>query len=210
MTRDASRGESPHQDHAGEGRRRASIGARRNPDAEAAILEAARGLLAEKGYSGFSIDEVARRAGAGKPTIYRWWPTKTDLFIDVYSAEKSVALVPPETGALWSDLLAYTRALWTFWRTTPSGRTFRALIAEAQTSEAALAALRDKFLPERLKDVRAMFDEAAARGEIRGEAVPHLLALYIGFNWVRLLTDTIADDPQGIETVARTLAGSPQ
>ncbi|MFG1402183.1 TetR/AcrR family transcriptional regulator [Xanthobacter sediminis] len=205
MTHPASPEPSPQEGH-----RRASIGARRNPEAEAAILEAARGLLAERGYAGFSIEEVARRAGAGKPTIYRWWPTKADLFIDVYSAEKSAALVPPETGALWSDLLAYTRALWAFWRDTPSGRTFRALIAEAQASETAMIALRDKFLPERLKDVRRMFDAAASRGDVRAEAVPHLLTLYIGFNWVRLLTDRIADDPEGIETVARTLAGAPQ
>ncbi|MFG1479494.1 TetR/AcrR family transcriptional regulator [Xanthobacter sp. V4C-4] len=192
------------------GHRRASIGARRNPEAEAAILDAARALLAERGYAGFSIEEVARRAGAGKPTIYRWWPTKADLFIDVYSAEKSATLAPPRTGALWSDLLAYTRALWAFWRDTPSGRTFRALIAEAQASAPALVALRDKFLPQRLKDVRRMFEEAAARGEIEPQAVEHLLTLYIGFNWVHLLTDRIADDPEGIEIVARTLAARRQ
>ena len=63
--------------------KRASIGSRRNPDAEAAILAAARQLLSDRGYAGFSIEEVARRAGAGKPTVYRWWPTKSDLFIAV-------------------------------------------------------------------------------------------------------------------------------
>lgn len=189
-------------------RRRASIGARRSPEAEAAILAAARALLAERGYAGFSIDEVARRAGAGKPTIYRWWPTKADLFIDVYSAEKAAHMELPETGALRSDILAYTRALWTFWRETPSGRTFRALIAEAQATDAALAALRDKFLPERLRDLRHMFERAAIRGEIAPEAVDDLLTLYIGFNWVRLLTDRLDDDPAAIARVARLIAGT--
>lgn len=187
--------------------RRASIGARRDPRAEAAILEAARNLLAEKGYSGFSIDEVARRAGAGKPTIYRWWPNRVDLFIDVYSQEKTAPLVPPDTGSLAGDLEAYTRALWAFWRETPSGRTFRALIAESQTSAPALGALRDKFLPERLKDVRLLFERAAARGEICASDVEALLTLYIGFNWVQLLTDRIDDDPQFIAVVVRLLAG---
>lgn len=190
-------------------RRRSSIGARRSPETEAAILSAARELLAERGYAGFSIDEVARRAGAGKPTIYRWWPTKADLFIDVYSAEKAAHMALPETGALWSDILAYTRALWGFWRETPSGRTFRALLAEAQTTDAALAALREKFLPERLKDLRHMFERAAARGEIASEAVDDLLTLYIGFNWVHLLTDRLADDPSAIARVARLIAGTP-
>lgn len=197
-----------NRDREAEGHRRSSIGARRNPEAEAAILTAARALLAERGYAGFSIDEVARRAGAGKPTIYRWWPTKADLFIDVYSAEKSANLETPDTGALWSDIVAYTRALWAFWRDTPSGRTFRALIAESQTSEAALVALRDKFLPERLKDLRHLFERAAVRGELAPDKVEAALSLYIGFNWYRLLTARIGDDPEGITAVARALAGT--
>lgn len=188
--------------------RRTSIGARRDPRAETAILEAARALLAEKGYSGFSIDEVARRAGAGKPTIYRWWPTRVDLLIDVYRLEKSARLIPPDTGTLAADLEAYTRALWTFWRETPSGRTFRALLAESQTSAPALAALRDKFLPERLKDVQLLFVRGAERGEISASDIEALLTLYIGFNWVHLLTDQLDDDPPAIAVVMRLLASA--
>ena len=55
-------------------KRRASIGARRSPETEAAVKAAARDLLAEKGYAGFSIEEVARRAGAGShTTCFAWW-----------------------------------------------------------------------------------------------------------------------------------------
>ena len=65
-----------------EGRR--SIGARRNPESAEAILEAAEAVLLESGYAGFSIEAVARKARAGKPTIYRWWPSKAALLLDVY------------------------------------------------------------------------------------------------------------------------------
>lgn len=185
--------------------KRRSIGARPNPAAEAAILAAAREVIAEKGYAGFSIEEVARRAGAGKPTVYRRWPTKAELFVAVYSDDKAAAMAPPETGALASDVAEYTARLWRFWRETPLGRTFRALIAEAQTGEAALAALRDKFLAERLPDLRRMFAAAAARGEIAPARVDALVELYVGFNWVRLLTGRIAEDPDGIAAVAAIL-----
>ncbi len=67
---------------------RRSIGAQRNPDSERAILDAARDLLAEEGLAGFSIEAVARRARAGKPTIYRWWPDKTRLLLAVYAGLK--------------------------------------------------------------------------------------------------------------------------
>lgn len=186
--------------------KRRSIGARPNPEAEAAILAAARAVIAERGYAGFSIDEVARRAGAGKPTVYRRWPTKAELFVAVYSEDKAARMAPPDTGSLETDIAEYTARLWTFWRETPLGRTFRALIAEAQTGDAALAALRDKFLPERLPDLRGMFAAAVRRGEIAPDAVDALVELYIGFNWVRLLTGRVDPDAEGIARVAAILA----
>jgi AcrR family transcriptional regulator len=181
--------------------RRASIGSRRNPDAEAAILAAARALLRDRGYQGFTVEEVARRAGAGKPTIYRWWPTKADLFIAVYGAEKAAAIAPPDKGGLVLDLTQFTSDLWHFWRTNPAGGAFRALIAEAQASPAALDALRSKFLPKRLEPLRAIFERAIARGEIRAHDVEDRVALWTGFNWFRLLTNQIEDDGRYIRRI---------
>lgn len=162
-------------------------------------------MLAEKGYAGFSIEEVARRAGAGKPTIYRWWPTKADLFIAIYGIEKKAAVSLPDNGDLMRDLAQYTADLWRFWRKDPAGGTFRALIAEAQTSEAALSALRTKFLPERLDPVRSLFDRAAGRGEIPAEEVEDRLQIWLGFNWFRLLTDQIDDNDILIQRIVKLL-----
>lgn len=174
--------------------RRASIGARRNPKSEAAVLAAARELLAERGYSGFSIEEVARRAGAGKPTIYRWWPSKADLFIAVYAAEKEAAIPAPALGALRGNLVRYTTDLWRFWRGNPAGSAFRGLIAEAQGGATALEALRGKFLGERLATPRALFLTAAQRAEFPLSEVEDRMALWIGFNWFHLLTDQLEDE----------------
>lgn len=185
--------------------RRASIGARRNPQSEEAILAAARALLAEKGYAGFSIDEVARRAGAGKPTIYRRWPNKAELIVAVYNADKAAHMIPPASGDLAADIEAYTLQLWGFWRETPLGETFRALIAEAQTGAAALDALRHKFLSARALELRKLFAAAAERGEIAPAAVDTLLELYLGFNWLYLLTDRIGDTA-GVNAMSRALA----
>jgi AcrR family transcriptional regulator len=185
--------------------RRASIGARRNPAAQAAILAAARAVLVEEGYAGFSIDAVSRRAGAGKPTIYRWWKNRADLLMEVYAAEKA-AVRAAASGNLADDLANYTAALWDFWRDTPSGRTFRALLAEAQGDADALAALRDKFLPERLCDVRALFAAAVARGEVRTDEVEMRLALYVGFNWYYVLTDRLDEGRAAIAPAMRLIA----
>ncbi|WP_454815215.1 TetR/AcrR family transcriptional regulator [Labrys neptuniae] len=173
--------------------RRRSIGARRNPHTETAIIEAARELLADRGYAGFSIEEAARRAGAGKATVYRWWPTKADLFMAAYGAEKARAISLPDTGSLVEDLVQHTADLWRFWRTPPGGA-FRALLAEAQASEAAGSRLRNEFLPVLFRPARRLFERAAARGEFPARLIDERIALWAGFNWYHLLTWQIDAD----------------
>lgn len=62
---------------------RASIGARRSPDTEAAVLAATAELIREVGYAALTIEAVAKRARAGKATIYRWWPSKAHLLLSL-------------------------------------------------------------------------------------------------------------------------------
>jgi AcrR family transcriptional regulator len=56
-----------------------SRGRPRDPAADEAILRAALGLFIERGIEGASIEQIAKRAGVGKLTVYRRWPTKEEL-----------------------------------------------------------------------------------------------------------------------------------
>jgi AcrR family transcriptional regulator len=187
-------------------KKRTSVGSRRNPEAEAAVLAAAKDLIAEKGYAGFSVDEVARRAGAGKTTIYRWYPTKADLFLAIYAMERATFVPVPDTGNLVEDLVQYTTSLWRFWASHPAGAALRGLIAEAQGTTEALGALRDRFLPERTADVRKIMMDAAARGEIRAEEVGDKVSLWVGYSWLRLLVREL-DQEDAICSVMRQISG---
>jgi AcrR family transcriptional regulator len=51
----------------------------------AAILRAAADLFGQHGYAGVQVDEVARAAGVGKPTLYRYFPSKEELFLETFS-----------------------------------------------------------------------------------------------------------------------------
>jgi AcrR family transcriptional regulator len=175
-------------------KKRTSIGSRRSPEAEAAVLSAARELIGEKGYAGFSIEEVARRAGSGKTTIYRWYPTKADLFIAIYTIERTASVTVPDTGRLLDDLIDYTTSLWLFWRSNAAGAALRGLIAEAQGTREALAVLRNRFFPERTADVKRILERAASRGEIAVDDVSDKLSLWVGYSWLRLLTHELHDE----------------
>jgi AcrR family transcriptional regulator len=74
-----------------------------------AVLAATFQLLAEEGISGVSVDEVSRRSGVAKTTVYRHWPSRSALLIDACSSLASANLEsrpgPPDTGHFKTDLL---------------------------------------------------------------------------------------------------------
>ncbi|MBB5752471.1 TetR/AcrR family transcriptional regulator [Prosthecomicrobium pneumaticum] len=199
----------PERDGTGEeeeaGRRR-SVGARRSAESAEAILEAAADVLREKGYAGFSIEAVARRARAGKPTIYRWWPSKAALLLDVYQRQKRVE--EPDTGALEEDLFLFLRSLLRHWRDTASGPIFRSTIAEAQSDPASAAALA-AFTQDRRVQTGRIIARARARGELAADVDPQQAAeLVAAYAWLHLLIGDLDLADEAIRTAVRHLAGS--
>ena len=94
---------------------RASIGARRNPKTETAVLQAAADLIREQVYGAVTMEAVCKRARAAKATLYRWWPSKAHLVLALVSRAKQ-EMVLPETGSLRGDLNAYFEDLLARWR----------------------------------------------------------------------------------------------
>ena len=76
-----------------------AVGRPRDPEADRAILEATIELLAEDGFGGLSIEAVAARAGVGKTTVYRRWPSKIPLVVDALTHLKnpSTVVIPAHT-----------------------------------------------------------------------------------------------------------------
>lgn len=80
------------------------LGPQRDPAVDDAIVHATRELLVEVGYTGTTIDGIARRAGVGRPTIYRRWSSKAHL---VHEAVFPPMDVPePGPGATLADEIA--------------------------------------------------------------------------------------------------------
>jgi len=144
-----------------------SRGRPRSQEADRAILTATVDLLAERGLDGMSIEEVAARAGVGKATIYRRWPSKGLLALDAFVVSFAEQQPLPDTGTLRSDLVAALNAWVRAVTGTSMGRMLTGLIAEAQYDPELRAAWRDRVLEPLRAQYRIMLDRAAARGEIR-------------------------------------------
>jgi len=138
----------------------------RSQEADRAILAAALDLLASRGLAAMSMEEVAARAGVGKATIYRRWPSKGLLALDAFVASFQAEQSLPDTGTLRGDLVAaltgWVRAV----TRTPMGPMLTGLIAEAQHDPSLRAAWRERVLEPLRSQHRVMLDRAIARGEI--------------------------------------------
>jgi AcrR family transcriptional regulator len=89
---------------------RPHTGRRRNEAAREAVLDAALRLLTTEGYGALTVAAIAREAGVGKQTIYRWWRGRADIVLEA-ATELARTLVPePDTGTLQGDLDAFLSA----------------------------------------------------------------------------------------------------
>ena len=88
--------------------------ARRSERSRRAILDAALDLVEEAGYARTSVEGIAARAGVGKQTIYRWWPSKGAVLLDALLAlsegQEGEVESLPDTGDLEADLKLVMRA----------------------------------------------------------------------------------------------------
>lgn len=86
---------------------------RRSERSRRAIFDASIELVGEVGYPKLTIEAIAARAGVGKQTIYRWWPSKAAVLLDAFTAtteEEEYRDGVPDTGDLAADLKSVLRA----------------------------------------------------------------------------------------------------
>lgn len=145
-------------------RRRRPAGRPRSEEAHRAILDATLEILAEKGYQGLSMEGVAARAGVGKATVYRRWPSKVPLVLD--AAMASVESVrPPDTGSVRQDIRLLLGAVLQVLTETLAGRVLPWLVAE-RLDDPELRQALETFWAARRNLMFQILDRAVDRGEL--------------------------------------------
>ncbi|WNG86094.1 TetR/AcrR family transcriptional regulator [Mycobacterium sp. ITM-2016-00317] len=104
---------------------------RRSEKSRVAIIDATRRLLMERGFDKLTIEAVAARAGVGKQTIYRWWPSRHALVADVLLEDADRILRPVDhTGDVVADVSAWAITLASA-LTTPRGNAMLRILTTA-------------------------------------------------------------------------------
>jgi len=137
----------------------------RDAGADEAILAATIELLGDGGIARLSMDHVAKRAGVGKATIYRRWPSKEQLVVDALSSTPTLEV--PDTGTVRGDLIAYAERLAEI-AAMPTTDVLPHLIEAAVYDERLRRSLND-YSRSRQRALRAILKRGYERGELVDE-----------------------------------------
>jgi len=162
----------------------------RDPQVDRAILTATLELLGEDGFDGLSIEAVAARAGVGKTTVYRRWPSKIPLVVDALTAMK-----PPTPSVIPDDVTtreALVRAMGGF--TKPhegsAARVLAGLVDAMSRNQELAKAVRAVLVTERQRGLVEVIERGKRRGEIRPDVDARVMIDLLGGPMVlrRLIT----------------------
>ncbi|HEX3731356.1 MAG TPA: TetR/AcrR family transcriptional regulator [Mycobacteriales bacterium] len=178
-------------------------GRKRSEESRLAILTAAFELAAELGYAGLTIEGIATRSGAGKQTIYRWWPSKADVLLDALATKADLYVPVPDKETYAADLREFLIASFALGRKQPVVDVLRALMAQTQIDAEFGERFRVVFLQRRRNALSIILNRAHARGELPPDASPETIAdIVFGTIWYRLLaTDRPLDEQLANELV---------
>lgn len=194
---------------------RRSRGRPRDPGAEGRIFDAALEEYGERGWAGFTMDGVARRAGVGKSTVYLRWQDKDALLLDAVEA-RAGGIEAVDTGTLRGDLEALATNLFRHYL-DPAGWATLRMAVDAAGSPASLGTFTEKFARQHTAAVVLLFKRAVDRGEAPADlpVAALVLCLYgaVTMNRLRISADGPAPEDdvlhaQVVDLVDFVLAGA--
>jgi AcrR family transcriptional regulator len=156
-------------------------------ESHAAIMDAVYELLQGMSVRDLTMEAVAKRAKVGKPTLYKWWPSKAALVMAMFqerfaSKAEAVAAATAEQSLRNKvrALIQESNGLF--------GKVMAELIAEGQSEPSVLRELHDQHMSRRRAAAIADVERAMASGEFPADTDPALLIdSIIGPIYFRLL-----------------------
>lgn len=128
------------------------------------VLGVTAELLIERGFAGASVDEITRRSGVAKTTIYRHWPTRGDLLRDACST-LGTPLEVPDTGSFEQDVTALLTSLAHLLRSAKWTSVLPSVI-DAAERDPDIAAVYSKLQEGHSAPLKFMIQRAMQRGEL--------------------------------------------
>jgi AcrR family transcriptional regulator len=137
-------------------------------------MDAVHALLKERSVRDLTMEAIAKRAKVGKPTLYKWWPSKAALVLAMFNERLAVVEHSPPAKSAEAALRARVRKLITSLK-DDFGKVMADLIAEGQSEPAVLRDLFDRHVSLRRTAAVADVRKGQAAGEIAADVDPELM-----------------------------------
>ena len=138
----------------------------RNPETDDRITVAAAELMLLRGFDKMTVDDVAAKAGVGKATVYRRWPSKEDLAVAAMERLYSTEFPDADTGTIEGDLVESFTSVLAFVNSPDGEAYFRTSMAES-IRDPRIAALYRASTERAEEAAGRMYRRAIERGEVR-------------------------------------------
>jgi AcrR family transcriptional regulator len=166
-------------------------------------------LLSESGVGGLTVDEVARRSGVAKTTIYRHWPTREALVIDACSRISAKQDVP-DTGSLEGDVTAIVVNIAHLLSTARWSSVLPSIVDVAER-DPEFADIHSRIQHGHAASLRAVLQRAADRGQLASTADHStIIAALLGPLFYRRWFSREPIDDQFIKTITSNVISSQQ
>jgi AcrR family transcriptional regulator len=182
--------------------RRPHTGSRRNEAAEQAILLAAGELLAAGDGALITVAAIAERAGVGKQTIYRWWPSKSAVLLDAMIHRADAIAPVPDSGDLQTDLRLFLRSTFA---AAPGNRSLLLGVLREALGDVATMDRLAAFTAARRNALAQILGRARTRGQIGFEGLDTVVDQAYGLLWYRMIFAHQPLDEHAADEVAAAL-----
>jgi AcrR family transcriptional regulator len=163
---------------------------RRSERARHAILSAAVELCLEQGFAKVTMEGIAKQAGVGKQTIYRWWPSKAAVLQEALNERVGARTDFSDTGDVRKDLRTQMNGVVRLF-TSEAFAPYVGLIAAAQSDPELAKSLVASLVEPRVRACRKRLEKAQEQGEIRqGVDLEAAVEMLYGPLYYRLLLHT--------------------
>lgn len=180
----------------------------RSGRADRAILDAARELLIEDGFAGLRLEHVAARAGVGKATIYRRWPSKEALAQALLADLAAPHIAVADSGDTREELLAAVLNPMRAVTETDFGPVIRALLSQIASNPRLGDPFRATVVQARRAEVGRLVRRGIERGDLRPDADAELATeLLVGPVYFRLMFGGTLDRAFAERVVDNVLGG---
>jgi len=122
--------------------------------------------MLHNGFDNTTVDDVAARAGVGKATVYRRWPSKEDLALAAMTELFANEFPEPDTGSVRKDIEESIRNILAFVE-TPQGAAFLRMTIAESIRDARIAGLYRESVERSEERGRRILHRGIERGELR-------------------------------------------